>query len=91
MGIQSCVTRRGKDGKVWGGSQRITVEEAVPCYTRNGAYASFDEDRKGSIEAGKLADLVGLARDSTAVDPESILTIPVDGTMAGGRWVWQRT
>jgi hypothetical protein len=90
MGIQSCVTRRGKDGKVWGPSQRITVEEAIRCYTRNGAYASFDESRKGSIEAGKLADLVVLGRDPSKVDPDAIMSIPVEGTMVGGRWVWRR-
>jgi predicted amidohydrolase YtcJ len=89
MGIQSCVTRRGKDGKVWGGSQRITVEEAIRCYTRHGAYASFDESRKGSIEAGKLADLVVLGADPTKVDPETIMAVPVEGTMVGGRWVWR--
>jgi hypothetical protein len=90
MGIQSCVTRRGKDGKVWGPSQRITVEEAIRCYTRNGAYASFDESRKGSIETGKLADLVVLGRDPSKVDPDAIMSIPVEGTMVGGRWVWRR-
>lgn len=89
MGIQSCVTRRGKDGKVWGGSQRITVEEAIRCYTRHGAWASFDETRKGSIEAGKLADLVVLGRDPSKVDPDTIMTIPVEGTMVGGRWAWR--
>jgi hypothetical protein len=89
MGIQSCVTRRGRDGKVWGPSQRITVEEAIRCYTRHGAYASFDESRKGSIEAGKLADLVVLGRDPSKVDPGTIMTIPAEGTMVGGRWAWR--
>ncbi len=90
MGIQSCVTRKGKDGKVWGPSQKITVDEAVRCYTRHGAYASFDEARKGSIEAGKLADLVVLGADPWKAAPDSIMHIPVEGTMVGGRWAWRR-
>ena len=63
MGITSCVTRKGKDGKVWGANQKITVDEAIRCYTRNSAHAGFEEQVKGSIEAGKLADLVVLGSD----------------------------
>src|SRR5262245_8534975 len=90
LGIQSCVTRRGKDGKVWGARQKISVEEAVRCYTRHGAYASFDESRKGAVEAGKLADLVVLGADLFKVDPDGIKDVPVEGTMVGGRWAWRR-
>jgi predicted amidohydrolase YtcJ len=89
--MQSCVTRRGKDGKVWGARQKITVEEALRCYTRHSAYASFDEGRKGSIEAGKLADLVVLGADLFAADPEVLSKIPVEGTMVGGRWAWRKS
>ncbi len=91
MGIQSSVTRKGRDGKIWGPSQKITVDEAVRCYTRNSAYAAFEEHLKGSIEAGKLADLVVLAGDPYKADPETILDIPVEKTMVGGRWVWEVT
>jgi predicted amidohydrolase YtcJ len=89
MGIMSCVTRKGRDGKIWGPSQKITVDEAIRCYTRNSSYASFDEDRKGSIEAGKLADLVVLGQDPYRVEPDAIINIPVEKTMVGGRWVWE--
>ena len=58
LGIQSCVTRTDSNGKIWGPSQKISVEEALKIYTINGAYASFEENIKGSIQAGKLADLV---------------------------------
>jgi predicted amidohydrolase YtcJ len=88
LGMQSCVTRRGRDGKVWGPRQKITVDEAIRCYTRHGAFASFDEARKGSIEPGKLADLVVLGADPTTSDPERLSSIPVERTMVGGRWVW---
>lgn len=90
LGMQSCVTRRGKDGKVWGPRQKITVEEAIRCYTRHSAYASFDEHRQGSIERGKLADLVVLGADPAATDPDALSTIPVEATMVGGRWVWRK-
>jgi predicted amidohydrolase YtcJ len=87
LGMQSCVTRRGKDGKVWGARQKITVDEAIRCYTRHAAFASFDEGRKGSIEPGKLADLVVLGADPYTTDPERLSSIPVERTMVGGRWV----
>ena len=56
-------------------------------YTRNGAYASFEEGQKGSIEVGKLADLVVLESDPTAIDPFGIKDITVARTILGGRTV----
>lgn len=91
MGIMSCVTRKGKDGKVWGANQKITVDEAIRCYTLNSAHAGFEEHLKGSIEAGKLADLVILGGDPYTVDPDAIINIPVERTMVGGRFVHERT
>lgn len=91
MGIMSCVTRKGRDGQLWGVNQKITVDEAIRCYTRNSAYAGFEEHVKGSIEAGKLADLVVLGQDPYTVDPDAIIKIPVERTMVGGKWVWDAT
>jgi predicted amidohydrolase YtcJ len=87
MWIQSQVTRTDPKGNVWGANQRITVAEAIRCGTIHGAYASFEEHLKGSIEPGKLADLVVLGRDPHKEDPSSILTIPVERTMVAGRWM----
>lgn len=91
MGIMSCVTRKGKDGKIWGANQKITVDEAIRCYTLNSAHAGFEEHLKGSVEAGKLADLVVLGADPYTVEPDTIINIPVERTMVGGKFVWQRT
>jgi predicted amidohydrolase YtcJ len=89
MAIQSSVTRTDSNGNVWGPKQRITVEEALREGTLHGAYASFEETLKGSIDAGKLADLVVLGRDPHEVPPGEIIRIPVERTMVGGRWVFE--
>jgi predicted amidohydrolase YtcJ len=89
MAIQSSVTRRDYNGNLWGPSQRITVEEAIKVGTIHGAYASFEEQIKGSLEAGKLADLVVLDQNPLKVDPMSIIDIPIQRTMVGGKWSYE--
>jgi predicted amidohydrolase YtcJ len=89
MALQSSVTRTDMNGNVWGPKQRITVEEALRIQTLHGAYASFEEHEKGSIEHGKLADLVVLGRDPLHEDPFSLVKIPIERTMLGGRWVFE--
>lgn len=90
-GIYAAVTRRTLDGANpdgWVPSQKISVEEALTAYTISAAYASFEEDIKGSIEAGKLADLVVIDRDITAIPPVEIASARVLTTIVGGRVVW---
>ncbi|HUS06891.1 MAG TPA: amidohydrolase [Bryobacteraceae bacterium] len=89
MALQSEVTRTDSKGNSWGPKQKISVEEALRVGTLHGAYASFEEKTKGSIECGKLADLVVLARDPKREDPGTIVTIPVERTMTGGQWVYE--
>jgi predicted amidohydrolase YtcJ len=89
MALQSEVTRTDSRGNVWGAAQRITLEEAIRTGTINGAYASFEERVKGSIEPGKYADLVVLGRDVFSEDPSNIVNIPIERTMTGGHWVWE--
>ena len=89
MALQSEVTRTDMNGHVWGANQRVTVEEAIRIGTINGAYASYEENLKGSIEVGKLADLVVLDRDPFKEDPSTLVTIPVERTMTGGKWVYE--
>ncbi len=89
MALQSQVTRTDMKGNVWGPRQRVTVEEALRVGTQNGAYASYEENLKGSITPGKLADLVVLGRDPTREDASTLVNIPVERTMVGGRWVFE--
>ncbi len=89
MALQSEVTRTDTKGNVWGPKQRITVEEAIRVGTLNGAYASYEENLKGSIEAGKLADLLVLGRDPLKENPSTLVTIPVERTMVGGYWTFE--
>ena len=84
MGIQSMVTRKDWMGRVWGPNQRISIDEALKICTMNGAYASFEENIKGSITAGKLADFVILAEDPHDVDPDQIKNIEIVRTVVGG-------
>jgi len=93
MGIYAAVTRRTLDGKHLGGwvpEQKITVAEAIRAYTMGSAYASFDDSIKGSIEPGKLADLVVLSDDILRIDPVKIADARVDLTIFDGRVVYDR-
>jgi predicted amidohydrolase YtcJ len=87
--LYSMTTRRDPAGHVWGAAQRITLPEAVRSATLDGAYASFEEHDKGTIEPGKLADLVVLKDDPFDTPVEHWLDIKVERTMLGGRWVYE--
>jgi len=92
-GIYAAVTRRTLDGKNpdgWVPAQKVTVEEALHAYTVEGAFASFEEDRKGTLEAGMLADMVLIDRDLTAIAPETIRDAKILKTIVGGRVVFSR-
>lgn len=84
LAIQSCVTRKSFAGDILGANQVITTDEAIFLYTMASAYASFEEDVKGSITPGKLADLVVLGEDPRRVSREEIKDIPVEMTVVGG-------
>jgi predicted amidohydrolase YtcJ len=90
-GIYSAVTRRTLDGKNpdgWVPEQKITVEQALMAYTKNGAYASFEDDIKGTLEPGKLADFVVIDRDITRIDPIKIRDAKILQTFVGGKKVY---
>ncbi len=90
LGIHAAVNQKTRTGQDYAPEEKITAEEALRCYTLNGAYASFEDRIKGSIEAGKLADLVVLGEDPTTVRPEKIKDISVEATMVGGDLCFQK-
>jgi hypothetical protein len=80
LGIYAAATRRTLDGKHpegWIPEQKISVPEAIRAYTMGSAFASFEEQEKGSIEPGKLADMVVLTEDILAIDPAKIPEVKV--------------
>ncbi len=85
----ATVTRRMPDGEVFYGRQALTRMEALRSYTLNNAYAAFEEDRKGSLAPGKLADIVVLSRDILTVPEEEILEAEVVYTILGGDVVYR--
>ena len=66
------------------------MEEAIRGYTANGAFLTFEEDLKGRLRPGLLADLVVLSDDLLTIDPERIMDVAVDLTVLGGRVVYER-
>jgi len=90
LAIQAMVTRKSSGGETLGPEQKISVEEAIRIYTLGSAYASFEENIKGSIEAGKLADFVMLSNDPTQVSPDTIKDILVEKTILGGNILYER-
>jgi predicted amidohydrolase YtcJ len=88
FGIQQAITRATMDGQVCGPAERVDLTTAIRLHTINGAYASFEEAVKGSIEPGKLADLVLLAEDLTRVPAERIRETGTLMTLVGGEVVY---
>ncbi len=92
LGIYGAVTRQTLDGAHpdgWVPEEKISVADALLAYTRTAAFASFEEDLKGSIEPGKLADLVLIDQDLTRIEPEDIRDARVLRTIVGGETVFR--
>jgi predicted amidohydrolase YtcJ len=89
-GIHAAVTRKGMSGAVYGADEALTVEEALRAYTVKGAWLTFEETEKGTIEEDNLADLIVLDRDILTIDPDEIPDVKVTQTWLGGRLVYER-
>ncbi|MFJ8262841.1 amidohydrolase [Rummeliibacillus sp. NPDC094406] len=91
IGIHEAVNRVTANGIPFGGKQNIDVLEAIRLYTYNGAYASFDEDIKGSLEPGKLADVIVLDRSILKTQPQELKDIQVELTILDGEVLFERS
>lgn len=94
LGIYAAVTRRTLDGKNpegWVPEQKISVAEALHAYTIGAAYAEHEDNIKGSLAPGKLADVVVLSDDIFTIDPVEIQNTRVDVTILGGKIIYQRS
>jgi len=89
MALQGMVTRTGWDGKTWGANQKISLDQAIRVNTLNGAYNSHEENSKGSIAPGKLADYVVLAENPYSIPVDRIKDIKIVRTVVGGKMVYE--
>lgn len=92
-GIYACVTRRLTDGtpaRGWQPQERLHAKDCFRAYTTGSAYAQFEEQRKGTIAPGMLADIIVYPKDLNEVQPADILKIPVVLTIVGGKIVYQQ-
>jgi predicted amidohydrolase YtcJ len=91
VGIYAAVTRKGPSGQAMGfAEEAVSREDAIRMYTHNGAFLSWEEAIKGSLEPGKLADIIVLEKDILTIPEEQILKTRVDMTFVGGNLVYER-
>ncbi len=89
--IESLVTRKARsNGKIYGPSQRVSVEQALQIWTLGSATLQFEEDTHGSLRVGKRGDMVILSADPLRIDPEDLETIQVDYTIIDGKVAFRR-
>jgi hypothetical protein len=86
--MQVAVTRQHQSGDVLGPAQRVDVDTAIKAVTLDAAYQVFLDDKVGSLEVGKYADLVVLGRNPRTVPADEIAAIAVEATYKGGRRAW---
>jgi len=86
----AAVTRKMKSGEAFYPDQCLTREEALRSYTINAAYAAFEEDKKGSLTKGKLADVTVLSHDIMTIPEEDILKTEVIYTIVGGKVLYKK-
>jgi predicted amidohydrolase YtcJ len=90
VGLYAAITRKGRSGEVHGAEEAVSRPMALRMYTADGAYLSWEEKVKGSLEVGKLADMIVLPADPLTVPAEQLLSMKVDMTFIGGKLVYDR-
>ena len=90
VGIYAATTRKGMSGAVYGPEEKISRIEALRAYTAKAAWLTFEEDRKGMLKAGMLADFIVLDEDPLSVPDEELLNLRPAETWLGGRQVYVR-
>lgn len=90
VGVYAAVTRKGMSGEVIGPQEAVSIQEAIRAYTEVGAYLSWEEKLKGTLEVGKLGDMIVLDADPLTVDPGGLRDIKVDLTIINGKVVYER-
>ncbi len=91
IGISAAISRKTLSGRVLSAEQSLSLDQALKMYTFNPAWAAFEEDQKGSIEPGKLADLVILETDIRKSSAEALAEVRVDYTILKGKIIFSRT
>ncbi|MCA3369535.1 MAG: amidohydrolase [Alphaproteobacteria bacterium] len=90
INLYTMLTRRTNKGSVLGEAERLTLAEALHCYSWCGAYTQFAEDRRGNLAIGMQADVAILSRDIFTLDAEEILSVQVDATLRDGAPIFDR-
>ena len=91
VGLYAAVTRKGESGTVYGPGEAVSIKDAITMYTRRGAFLTREEKLKGTLEAGKLADMIVLPEDPLNISPDKLLALKVDMTIVGGRVLYDRS
>ena len=91
VGLYAATTRKGMSGEVYGPDEAITLQEALRGYTLTSAFINFDENIKGSLEAGKYADMIVLPGNFLATPADELMAVEVQQTYLQGELVYQRT
>ncbi len=91
VGLYAAVTRKGESGAVYGPGEAVSIQDAITMYTRNGAFITREEKLKGTLETGKLADMVVLPDNPLTISPAKLLDLKVDMTLVGGRVLYDRS
>ncbi len=90
VGLYTAVTRKGMSGTVYGPDEAVSIQEAIRMYTAHGPYLTWEEKIKGTLEPGKVADMIVLASDPLTIPPDQLLDEKVDLTIIGGKIVYDR-